>query len=202
MDYVMLTLRYEQQEVDLELPTGVPLFNLVPIVMSQLSWKTSHEPQKFAGRIGGMVLRPYETLAQIEAPHGAVMELFPVQGGMLVEPDSTQAVPPSSRAVDSAYLKSRDTDESLPILNRSTLIGRAPGCTISLQHFPNGDVVSSQHANLVLRDDSYWLTDENSTNGTIVDGIYLQSGESVRLRNGSQIQFGETGPVFVFYAAQ
>jgi predicted component of type VI protein secretion system len=67
---------------------------------------------------------------------------------------------------------------------------------------PKSDVVSSRHANLVERDDGYWLYDENSTNGTIVDGIYLESGQSIRLREGSQIQFGETGPVFIFYSGE
>lgn len=196
MDYVMLTLRYQQQEADLELPTGVPLFNLVPIVMSQLSWHTDHGPDRFVGRLGSIVVRPYETLAQTEVPHGAVLELVPVQGELMSREDSHEPVSGS----EGAFLKSHGTGVLIPLRSRSALIGRSPNCAINLESFPNSDVVSSQHANLVRRDDGYWLTDTNSTNGTIVDGVYLQPGEWMRLRDGSQIQFGETGPLFVFYA--
>ena len=196
MDYVMLTLRYQQQEADLELPTGVPLFNLVPIVMSQLSWHTNQEADKFVGRLGNIVVRPYETLAQTEVPHGAVLELVPVQSELMARDDSQE---PGSR-FEGACLKFHPTGALVPLRSRSALIGRSPNCAINLEPFPNSDIVSAQHANIVRRDDGYWLTDTNSTNGTIVDGIYLQPGEWMRLRDGSQIQLGETGPLFVFYA--
>lgn len=196
MDYVMVTLRYQQQEADVELPTSVPLFKLLPIVTAQLSWPAAQKSDKLVGRIGGLVLRPHETLAQMEVLHGTVMELVPVNADLLIESGDDQI---NLNYVSTAYLKSRDTGESIPIQSRSNLIGRAPGCAINLRHLPNSDVISGQHANVVQRNDGYWLTDENSTNGTVVDGVHLRAGESVRLRHGSQIQFGETGPIFTFY---
>jgi len=198
MEYVMITLRYKDQEVDLELPASVPLFNLIPVLMERLSWGDGSDPSKFVGQASNSTVRPNETLAQVDVMDGDILELKEAVG-QIFNPPTLTTVPD---AEGKAYLQSLDTKEIFLCMGRSVLIGRSPACPINLSRMPRSDVVSSRHANLVERDDGYWLYDENSTNGTIVDGIYLQSGQSIRLREGSQIQFGETGPVFIFYSGE
>jgi hypothetical protein len=198
MEYVMITLRYKDQEVDLELPASVPLFNLIPVLMERLAWGDGSDPSKFVGQAGHSTVRPNETLAQVDVMDGDILELKEAVG-QTFNPPTMMAMP---EATGKAYLQSLDTKEVFVCIGRSVLIGRSPACPINLSRMPKSDVVSSRHANLVERDDGYWLYDENSTNGTIVDGIYLESGQSIRLREGSQIQFGETGPVFIFYSGE
>jgi hypothetical protein len=50
--------------------------------------------------------------------------------------------------------------------------------------------VSRQHAILMSNVDGLWLIDLDSTNGTWVNGLYLQPGLKYRLRNGDRIEFG------------
>jgi uncharacterized ubiquitin-like protein YukD len=198
MEYVTVTLKYQGKEADLELPTIVPLFVLLPIVMEQLAWDSSDIHSDFVARVGGTgVLRPNETLKQADVSHGDILQIQR-SSGQTIEP--TAAV---SQTLDQTYLQSLDTNETFVYKNQTMLVGRSPSCTINLSRMPGFDVVSRRQATVLKRQNSFWLRDENSTNGTIVDGVRLKKGESIRLRSGSQIQFGgEQGPVFVFYSNQ
>jgi pSer/pThr/pTyr-binding forkhead associated (FHA) protein len=77
-----------------------------------------------------------------------------------------------------------------------TIVGRAdPDCATQpdLDLTPQGGDklgVSRQHAILMSNVDGLWLIDLDSTNGTWVNGLYLQPGLKYRLRNGDRIEFG------------
>ncbi|MCP4356599.1 MAG: FHA domain-containing protein [Chloroflexi bacterium] len=208
MDYIVVTLKYGEQKADLELPISVPMFVLAPIILDSLSWQrdgTLQDTARFVGHVreSGVVVRPNETLAQAGVVDGNFLELTSAQS-VTMDPDKTFILePPVSHQMGKPHFLAEDTGEIFPCRGKSSLIGRSPKCAISLGKLPNGSVVSGRHANLVRRDNGYWISDENSTNGTIVDGYALKQNEYVQLRNGSQVQFGiHEGPVLIFYSGE
>lgn len=74
-------------------------------------------------------------------------------------------------------------------LRAHTVIGRNAGCTVQL----HGPFASGTHA-AVQWDGARWtLRDLASRNGTFLDGRRLAAGESVELRLGARLAFGEAG---------
>ncbi len=78
-----------------------------------------------------------------------------------------------------------------PAVGRYAL-GRGDGCAIQL----DGPKVSRAHAHLEHRDEAWWIVDDGSTNGTLVNDARL---EVRRLDSGDRIQVG--GTIFKFIAA-
>ena len=70
------------------------------------------------------------------------------------------------------------------------VMGRLPACEISL----NDANASRQHAELVKREDGWWLVDLDSTNGTFVNGSLVKER---RLGPGDRIQIGSSKLEFV-----
>ncbi len=66
-------------------------------------------------------------------------------------------------------------------------IGRGGGCAISLA---DDTFASALHARLFLREDTLWIEDLGSTNGTTVNGVAISS--STQLRKGDMIGVGGT----------
>jgi pSer/pThr/pTyr-binding forkhead associated (FHA) protein len=77
-------------------------------------------------------------------------------------------------------------------LGSQARIGRNPDNDISLGY---GDV-SRFHAIVERRDDGYWITDQQSRNGTVVNGISI--AQPVRLSAGDRVRIA--GTEFVFQA--
>lgn len=71
------------------------------------------------------------------------------------------------------------------ILKGRMVLGRLPTCEISL-HDANA---SRQHAELVEREDGWWIVDLDSTNGTYVNGSLVKER---RLMPGDRIQVGSS----------
>ncbi len=68
-------------------------------------------------------------------------------------------------------------------------IGRAETCTVRFD--PLGErVASKQHAFIEAGPDGYYIADNNSTNGTIVNGARVQRS---KLASGDTVQFGKNG---------
>ena len=76
------------------------------------------------------------------------------------------------------------------VLGDSARIGRSPENEILLRY---GDV-SRVHALLERRGDGYWIADQQSRNGTVVNGVSI--GEPVRLGPGDTVRI--SGTEFVF----
>jgi hypothetical protein len=70
-------------------------------------------------------------------------------------------------------------------------IGRAASCQILI----DDDFASRRHAQIVRRDDVYWLHDLGSKNGTLLDGQPLT--QERRLTDGAEIRIGAA--IFRFY---
>jgi pSer/pThr/pTyr-binding forkhead associated (FHA) protein len=66
-----------------------------------------------------------------------------------------------------------------------TRLGRADGNTLIL----DDEFVSAHHALLLHRDGAWWVRDDGSTNGTVINGARID-GE-VPLRDGDDLQIGQ-----------
>jgi hypothetical protein len=80
-------------------------------------------------------------------------------------------------------------------IRRISVIGRADKSNLQpdmdLSHLDKGKSgVSRQHAVLLPAEDGLYLIDLDSTNGTWVNGLYLQPGHKHRLTTGDVIEFG------------
>lgn len=71
--------------------------------------------------------------------------------------------------------------------NALLTLGRSPDCGWQFAE----TMVSGKHALVRAEDDGFYLTDQNSTNGTLVNGVRIQR---VHLRAGDFIQLGFNGP--------
>lgn len=197
METIVVTLRQQQKEFDLELPTAVPLFTLAPILIekfadSDLSGSTGE--QIIAHVINSKtIIRPHENLSQAGVVDGDILELKPVITM------NNQAVPNSE--VTGTFLQCVNTSQRFSCPDKANLVGRSKDCRVNLINLPKNDVVSRIHANILRRPDGFWLKDERSTNGTFVDGYRLESSERVKIRDGQRLQFGEDGPVLIFYTS-
>ncbi len=69
------------------------------------------------------------------------------------------------------------------------LVGRSEHCSIRFDPLTE-KIASKQHAFIEARQDGFYITDNNSTNGTIVNG---QKVQSIKLNSGDTIQFGRNG---------
>jgi pSer/pThr/pTyr-binding forkhead associated (FHA) protein len=67
-----------------------------------------------------------------------------------------------------------------------TTLGRAASCQIVIDN----DFASRRHAQIVRRDELYWLRDLNSKNGTLLDGQPVTTEMS--LSDGAEIRIGDT----------
>lgn len=197
METVVVTLRQQKKEIDLELPTAVPLFTLTPILIEKFtdSDLSGFTGDKIITRVinSKTIIRPHETLGQAGVVDGDILELKPVIT------TNNQAIPNSE--VAGTFLQCVDTGQSFSCAAKANLIGRSKDCRVNLINLPQNDVVSRIHANILRRPDGFWLKDERSTNGTFVDGYRLEPSERVKIRNGQRLQFGEDGPVLVFYTS-
>ncbi|MGD9561188.1 MAG: PrsW family glutamic-type intramembrane protease [Pyrinomonadaceae bacterium] len=68
-------------------------------------------------------------------------------------------------------------------------VGRGENCSVRFD--PTSErIASKQHAFIEARADGYYLTDNQSTNGTILNGERIQVS---KLNNGDTVQFGKNG---------
>ena len=79
--------------------------------------------------------------------------------------------------------------ERLPLRVVSSL-GRDAGNDVVI----NDDAASARHATVQLSDGSWWVEDEGSTNGTLLNGTRISRRE--RLRDGDILEIGRIGMRF------
>lgn len=85
----------------------------------------------------------------------------------------------------------------LPIMNR-IVVGRADtdgGAQPSLDLGPYGGAawgVSRVHAVITHEDNALYLEDLDSTSGTRINGLTLVPNRAYRLRDGDELEFGQT----------
>ena len=70
-------------------------------------------------------------------------------------------------------------------------VGRSETCSIRFDPLSER-IASKQHAFIEARADGFYITDNKSTNGTLLNGEAI---ESARLKSGDQVQFGTNGVI-------
>lgn len=101
-----------------------------------------------------------------------------------------------------AYLQCVRTKQKFPILGRFALIGRSEEAQINVSTLPGSHATSRIHANIWQNPQGeYWIKDEHSRNGTIINGEMLEEGKRELLRIGCEIQLGVDGPILQFLIA-
>lgn len=80
------------------------------------------------------------------------------------------------------------TGETIPISYYPFLIGKQENLADYILHH---DTISRLHVRIDRKEDEYWLTDLNSTNGSIVNGRVLQANETVRLSVGDHVDLAD-----------
>ena len=92
------------------------------------------------------------------------------------------------------YLKSDDLIYKLEKINN--IIGRDTNCTIVLNH-PS---ISKQHAKIEydIQTSNAFLTDLNSTHGTFINNMKLNQNQSIKLKSGDVINFGQSDIKYVY----
>ncbi len=68
-------------------------------------------------------------------------------------------------------------------------VGRGEKCSVRFD--PNGErIASKQHCYIEAKPDGFYLTDNKSTNGTLLNGQPIQTA---KLKSGDRVQFGKNG---------
>lgn len=62
--------------------------------------------------------------------------------------------------------------------------------SVDMDFVLNNDSVSRHHATIVYEDSAYFITDNNSTNGTVVEGLRIQPQEKEEIDSGYIISLG------------
>jgi pSer/pThr/pTyr-binding forkhead associated (FHA) protein len=109
---------------------------------------------------------------ELSAEDVDAVESLPVGDGMLLVPHGTNA--------GSRYLLDADV----------VMAGRHPRCDIFLDDI----TVSRQHARFTREGGHIWIHDENSLNGTYVNGALIDG--PVALRRGDEVQIGKFRMIF------
>jgi FHA domain len=82
----------------------------------------------------------------------------------------------------------RPQGDLFPVREGSNLLGSAPECEARIATDPQ---MSSRHASIVYRPGGFWIDDENSMNGTFVDGELVEDKrhlpESAVIRTGGTV---------------
>jgi hypothetical protein len=84
--------------------------------------------------------------------------------------DAVAPAPPPSTEQDVVRLIGAQPPKEWVLASGRLVLGRLPACEISL----NDANASRQHAELVKREDGWWIVDLDSTNGTFVNGSLVK----------------------------
>lgn len=118
------------------------------------------------------------------------------------------AVPATQIQAAGTALKHVQTETSVALPSELSVIriGKPNEHTqpdIDVSGFPDSEIVSRIHANILLEGNAYYLEDMGSSNGTYINGLPLPAGNRHRLNDGDRIAFGKGDKVsFVFEAAR
>ncbi|MEN2774834.1 DUF6382 domain-containing protein [Acetivibrio clariflavus] len=66
-------------------------------------------------------------------------------------------------------------------------------------YIPDNPAVSRSHANIITRDNNYFVVDTNSKNHTYVDGVMIQSNIEIKIEHGTKLMFANEEFEFRLY---
>lgn len=87
-----------------------------------------------------------------------------------------------------------DPIQTFALDNPNTSIGRSSGNTVALDN----STISRYHFSITLEDGRVFITDQDSANGTYVDGIKLDNNEKRHLLDGNEILIGNLRIIYHF----
>ncbi|GAA6621480.1 FHA domain-containing protein [Scytonema sp. NUACC26] len=74
---------------------------------------------------------------------------------------------------------------------------------INVTFLPDTDIVSRLHLEIQVKDNTYYITDNSSSNGTFLNGVKLEPGKRYPLQVGDKINLGQEEKVtFIFQYKQ
>lgn len=101
-----------------------------------------------------------------------------------------------SQSVKGGSLVRSKTGETISITSSVMTVGRERA---KVDYCISGNTsVGRQHAKLVVRDGVTYVVDNNSTNGTFVNGVKAQSNKEIALKEGDRVTFSDED--FIFHA--
>lgn len=193
---VVITLRYpNQQHLDLNLPADVPIQVLANAIARAVNIPEANSNNFLLVVCDGnrrVQLNEGKTLLDAGVMYGDILELVPgvtSSSGKEQKPQAYEAV--------SAYLVFQ-SGERFKLNPSITRLGRwAPGnnVDVDLTSFDHSKRVSRHHALIENKHGDYFILDDESMNGTMLNGIQLKKGEQRMLTNGDQILLGGEGGV-------
>lgn len=94
-----------------------------------------------------------------------------------------------------------ELQQNLPLIRIGKPNDRIPP-NIDVSGFPDSEIVSRVHANILVEGDVYYIEDVGSSNGTYINNLSLAYGNRHRLRVGDRIALGKGDKVtFIFQMA-
>jgi pSer/pThr/pTyr-binding forkhead associated (FHA) protein len=133
------------------------------------------------------------------APVASVVEMPHVAAAYADDGDDDPGTVPAVPAATLASLVVRAADGRLhdvfPLTARGARVGRGRNVGNDIVLAADG-MVSKSHARIVYDRGEFCLFDENSTNGTFVNGRRLRAGDAYTLQPGDEVKMGETVLLF------
>lgn len=115
------------------------------------------------------------------------------EDGPVIKVLDLEAETPSEESPSLASLVSSD-GKTFPIKKKSFWLGRDPSCDLVVE--ASAVIVSRRHARIIQQGSKFFLIDNNSFNGTFLNGNRVST--LLEVKNGDEIQLGFSGPVFRF----
>lgn len=139
------------------------------------------------GAAGGTQVGPgwVEPTAAADSPWGPPPTLVPAPGAAPAASSKTEILYRAPQMTHEAVLVERRTDTPYPVNRPTIAIGRAEGNEIKL----DSERLSRKHAHIELRDDTFYVQDDNSGNGTFVNNVRIYG--LTPLRDGDVVRFAD-----------
>lgn len=176
------------KSADLELPDGVPVEALIPLILDGMGWGGADDAAELVIRGSRATLHPSDTLTSRGILTGDTLYLAIDR-------------PLTFKQVDGPALV--DLTGRVYPMRGNVLVGRPnakKGVTVDvdLSHLPENSHVSRPHVRITYQDGTYILQDMGSRNGTFINKRKIPSGQFVALKNRDVIRLGQSGPHLQF----
>ena len=186
---------------DLELPTHVPVATLGPLIVQALGWSSAGNERdglEFTFKVedGGITVRPNETLESAGVLTGDVITLQTTR----IRATRDNGTGPLLEAKPPCLVSNTGKVFRLLGKGKRNLIGRKD---LSKDIMPEVDLTSidskyktissRMHAQIIQQNGEYFLQVLEPTNDMFINGLKVEHGERVKLRNDDELQFGKGG---------
>lgn len=111
---------------------------------------------------------------------------------------SAPSIPAKAPAASELAFEDKPGTPGFKLAGGNVWIGRDPACDIVIE--ASAVMVSRRHAKVSRAGEAYQVTDNNSFNGTLVNGQRIST--PIPLYHGDKVQFGHGGPVLVFRSGE